>query len=397
MSELANTRNADFRRSLLTSVSTLVLLSLTGARGASAADDDDGDRPVVWIELGGQLEKQMGQGDGFVPDFVASNPSASAFKGMDFESQKGKDFSNGFEAKLSFEPTDSNWIFSASILYGRANGHKNVQHDLPGQHLHHQSLYYTFTKTPGGYNREHFHCCVTLSYTPDFQNPYANLQSSFGQTHTIVDFQAGKDFGLGAFGRHGSSIISAGVRFAQFTSRAKSAIQALPSRNFYKHYYHYFGFTWSRYRPFPSHRYTMTESDTRSFRGVGPAISWNASAPIIGNRQRAEIDLDWGINAAVLFGRQRVVGTHQTSSVYVFRYYSSHSLHPGKFGRSRTVTVPNLGGFAGLSFRYADAKVSFGYRGDFFFGAMDAGNQTRKTETVGFYGPFAAISVGIGG
>jgi hypothetical protein len=33
--------------------------------------------------------------------------------------------------------------------------------------------------------------------------------------------------------------------------------------------------------------------------------------------------------------------------------------------------VPNIDGFVGLSFHNANAKVSFGYRADFFFGAMD--------------------------
>jgi hypothetical protein len=59
--------------------------------------------------------------------------------------------------------------------------------------------------------------------------------------------------------------------------------------------------------------------------------------------------------------------------------------------------VPNLGGFAGISFKYPDAKVSFGYRADFFFGAMDSGIDVVHKENRGFYGPFATISVGIGG
>jgi hypothetical protein len=41
--------------------------------------------------------------------------------------------------------------------------------------------------------------------------------------------------------------------------------------------------------------------------------------------------------------------------------------------------------------------VSFGYRADFFFGAMDGGIDTRNTSTVSFHGPFATISIGLGG
>lgn len=42
-------------------------------------------------------------------------------------------------------------------------------------------------------------------------------------------------------------------------------------------------------------------------------------------------------------------------------------------------------------------KLSLGYRADFFFGAIDGGIDARKSETVGFYGPFASIGIGLGG
>jgi len=41
--------------------------------------------------------------------------------------------------------------------------------------------------------------------------------------------------------------------------------------------------------------------------------------------------------------------------------------------------------------------VSLGYRADFFFGAMDTGIDTAKRTTTGFFGPFATVSIGIGG
>jgi hypothetical protein len=56
-----------------------------------------------------------------------------------------------------------------------------------------------------------------------------------------------------------------------------------------------------------------------------------------------------------------------------------------------------VGGFAGVSFRYSRAKLSLGYRADFFFGAMDGGIDTRATYDRNFYGPFATISIGLGG
>jgi len=47
--------------------------------------------------------------------------------------------------------------------------------------------------------------------------------------------------------------------------------------------------------------------------------------------------------------------------------------------------------------RFPNAKISLGYRADLFFGAIDGGIDKVKRENVGFYGPFANISVGIGG
>jgi len=41
--------------------------------------------------------------------------------------------------------------------------------------------------------------------------------------------------------------------------------------------------------------------------------------------------------------------------------------------------------------------VSFGYRADFFLGAMDGGIDTRRSGDVDFWGPFATVSVGLGG
>ena len=119
------------------------------------------------------------------------------------------------------------------------------------------------------------------------------------------------------------------------------------------------------------------------------------------------LSLDWGANAALLFGRQKARTEHHETAQY-------HPPAPGFFAsqggnritlyqspatpthtRSRSVTVPNVGAFAGLSFRYTSAKVSFGYRADFFFGAMDGGIDARKTYDRNFYGPYATVSLGL--
>jgi len=148
--------------------------------------------------------------------------------------------------------------------------------------------------------------------------------------------------------------------------------------------------------------YTAVFHAKRNARAIGPSVSWDASVPVAGRDASAMFSFDWGVNAAILFGRQNAHLHHQTSGFTYRRtglkYHSTqHIPVVSNPDRSRTVTIPNVGGFVGTSLKFPNAKVSLGYRVDFFFGAMDGGIDTAKKENVGFYGPFATLSIGIGG
>ncbi len=130
MSELLNTRSGrnDFRRQLLMTVSALALIGNV-YRAQDAKADSDADRPVLWIELGGQLEQQTGQGDPYSPPFVINNADSVVLKpDSPVSAEKPPLFSNGAEGKITFEPTDSDWVFSAAVRYGRSVGHRNLAH-----------------------------------------------------------------------------------------------------------------------------------------------------------------------------------------------------------------------------------------------------------------------------
>jgi hypothetical protein len=106
---------------------------------------------------------------------------------------------------------------------------------------------------------------------------------------------------------------------------------------------------------------------------------------------------DWGINAALLFGRQKAQGQHEVSGRYYgYGHYHNTATYDdvAPHARSRNTTIPNLGGFAGLSLKWTSAKLSLGYRSDFFFGAVDTGLDQRHEATRAFNGPFASINVG---
>jgi hypothetical protein len=223
---------------------------------------------------------------------------------------------------------------------------------------------------------------------------FSNIDIKQQQSHLLLDFQAGKDVGLGFLGRHSSSVLSFGVRVAQFSSRMSSTIHAVPTETVRN----VFGNNSQFYAPTTSfHAYTGSSEAWRSFHGIGPSLSWKMSAAIAGHEDSMSLNIDGGVNASLLFGRQRAGSHHQTTGYFMASCNCDRLptyTRSGDVSRSRSVTIPNLGAFGSVSLKFPNAKVSLGYRGDFFLDAMDTGIDTRKTKTVGYYGPFASISIG---
>lgn len=386
MSELI-TPKAHARWQLLTTVSTLAL-AITIA--TSQARDES--RPTVWIELGGQLERLGTEQSPFLAPFMTKTPTPEPFThASPIAAQRPPRYAIGGEGKISVTPQDSDWVLSAGVRYGRASSARNHQF---------QSAYQN-TKFPNPYN-----ALNPTQYPAEFITATA-ARLSFAKTrnqeaYAILDFQAGKDVGLGILGS--SSVVSVGVRYAAFSAKSDTRITARPTAGITAYEISPTFFP-GLFFPFTNHNeFFLSGHAQRSFRGIGPSLTWNASAPVAGNPDDGEIAFDWGVNAALLFGRQKASGIHHTEgSYYRAKYEGQQAVRTAlyaprnvPFDRSRSVTVPNLGGFAGLSVRYADAKVSFGYRADYFFGAMDVGVGSRKTSDRGFYGPFAKISIGLG-
>jgi iron complex outermembrane recepter protein len=383
MSELMNARNGrqDFRWQLLSTVSAVALLAAVYGSSESWAADRDADHPTVWIELGGQLEHVGGQGDAFAPAFLAANPNSPVLQPTTpLQAQNPVPFSFGEEGKISLQPEGSDWVFSVAVNYGRSSNSKHVDHQTKGVHY------------------ANYHSGVPVGQIFTVAN-FADTQAHRRESHIILDFSVGKDVGLGMFGRDGSSTLSFGVRFGQFASKTSLDIRARPDQQL-----KYFTSGATKIVGAHFHTYHVTGDASRSFHGLGPSLTWNGSAPFVGNPQDGEVTFDWGANAALLFGKQKAHVRHQETahyhppySAFGGRTYALVYQHSGGHSNVRSVAVPNVGGFAGISFHRGSAKVSFGYRADFFFGAIDGGIDTPKRTTTGFYGPFANISIGIGG
>ncbi len=387
MSELMNARNRTmgFRACLLTNVSSLALLGFAGIATSAPATAADDDHPVIWIELGGQFERLDGAPQLFSPPFF--DKATPADLAVLVGSQRPPLYSNGFDGKIAFTPNDSDWVFSGAVRYGRAKIARQLHHQTSDSPIH-------FTINGFGTTR-------TLPLSQ-----FADAETISQESHTILDFQAGKDFGLGLFSAHGSSVVSAGVRFAQFTASTQATLHARPL------YSNGPKFTDpGKYKSVPAEKYKQTYTafvrSKRNTVAIGPSLSWDASMPVVGNGSDMTFNFDWGVNAAILFGRQRTKIHHQTTGYHYSKQkysrgndairHGSYAHGPYNHTRSRTVTIPNVGGFAGVTLKFPNIKFSLGYRADFFLGAVDGGIDAAHRENIGFYGPFATISVGIGG
>ena len=381
MSELINetSRGENFRHNLLTNVSLLALLGTVCVSPNALASSDE-DKPTVWIEWGGQIERLDTKQSIFAPQFYSfAKPAVlNAMVGA----QRPSRYSPGLDGRISFEPKGSDWVFSATVRYGQVKNARHLHYETPGLP--------SFV--------EHLVNVTGVVVRPVKKN-FGDGQSKSAASHSVLDFQVGKDVGIGLFGGHASALVSAGVRFAQFSSQSDVTLHARPVYGFgpvvpktIVPKYH--GTGRNPYRQ----TYTAVLHATRSTHAIGPSLSWEASMPLAGNSEHMSVAVDWGVNAAALFGRQRVQEDHNTTGNYLNHnvnvQVARHYAHATSHDRSRSVFIPNVGGFAGLSLKFTNAKFSLGYRGDFFFNATDVGIDARDAANRNFYGPFATISIG---
>jgi hypothetical protein len=410
MNELIITRSsANIRLRLLATTSAIVLAACVAASEEAQAAE----RPTVWIEGGIHLENITGSNATFVPalDDLTVNGFPDTPTGVNFLGQGSGGFpsftkienvlgrSVGAEGRLTFQPGGSDWVFNISASYGRTHSKRHIQEQekVVGE----PAIATEFHGGNGGGFGPH-------QVTPSYNN-YVDQLADSTQSHTIVDFKVGKDVGLGLFGQTTESVFSFGARYVQMNMTSSGHSFAQPGERFYRFKSAYFG----KYNVGGEHQNSQSllrrYSDLHAF---GPSLSWDNTTGLWGDVADGQIALDWGANAAVLFGRQSAKASHSTSIhksrdrvLYnaLWRTYgvqlapisaTSNSAHRTETHR---VTVPNLGGFAAVSYRFPRAKLSVGYRADFFFGAMDRGLDTHQSVTTGFHGPFATISVGMGG
>ncbi len=275
MSELINTHDnrATIRWKLLTGASALALTAYVSSGGLAKAEDAG--QPQIWIELGGQMERDAGLYSPFTAPFMSSTPvvppicsitglppgcivvppdTVSAKKSFG-DRQAPPRFAFGENGKITFQPEDSDWLFSASIRYGRSHNTKHSHYQGPAAFISHSA---------------------PVRSTSNYAAPFSRLLAQRDEEHhAILDFSAGKDIGSGCLGHDGSSTLSAGVRLVQLSEKIRQP--SMPGRvsNLSLRQP---SFPLLLYRTSTFNNYSMTGHAARSFSGVGPSLSWNASA-----------------------------------------------------------------------------------------------------------------------
>jgi hypothetical protein len=241
------------------------------------------------VELGGQFDLLNDSQQKIDPPFFAKVADAGFDSPLSFE--KAPKISVEENAEISFTPDNGDWVFLASVRYGR-NGTKAYKHQQ--------------TNEPnGGLFRSH--------YNPTYGHfRYAETTAANSESHQIFDFAVGKDVGLGTLGLNGTSTLSGGVRFVQFRSKSNPAVYTDPDYVNTLHVTNIGSFSFGEPGPKYFHDYSAKSKNKTSFTGVGPALSWDASMPVSGNAADGQITFDWALNGAVLFGRQKSVGFHET-------------------------------------------------------------------------------------
>jgi outer membrane receptor protein involved in Fe transport len=372
-----------------------------GSNGSTGLDFLDSDmRPQLWLQLGGNFNAMMSNSvvgydptSASAPNFPnGGGPTPSWPSTLPTPKQLEKMPNMGFdwEGSATIQPLDSDWKLKAGIRYGRSSRNKQYHKSAyAGTKVHvtegAQTIPCTFV---GSYYGPSYLAACQHGQVKEFVNS-SNISN---ETHMMLDFTLGKDVGLGTVG--------GGIRIAQFTEESKVAIGAGPNYNLYISAFQKYHDT-----------YQFASDEKRSFRGAGPEATWDANQVLWGVDDGAQLTLDWGINASVLFGEQKVAlnhtATHCRHTGLGLNAFCDGTgvgstgdtqIHepPENIDRSTGVTVPNIGGYLGASMRYHNSKISFGYRADTFFGAMDGGQETAKDSNRGFYGPYMNVTIGLG-
>ena len=349
----------------------------------------DGPYPFT-VELSGQAQRHEAPYQTIEPSFASA--FSDGIDPLDTQNQE-LDWGDGREVRLTYRPGGA-WSLSLGGRFGKTNGYaESFKSEFADETC--------FTLEVPSYQ---ISCTGPQSYGSEYN--YSDTFVRNAERHTVVDFEVGRDVGLGAFDDAGFiSKVGLGLRYAQFQSKTNAHILGtpdwdLPERTVYK----YAPFAWTKYDTYHTEHEAKITAE-REFEGVGPVLSWDASHALIGNDDVGHIKADVSLGGGVLFGKQRtrVTGSEVDDYFEVSFNYGQfidptvRTTTPIDFNRSDSVTVPVVDISLGLSYEIDRMSLSAGYRWERYFDAIDGGYDKQESHDRTIDGPYFKISVGFGG
>jgi len=285
----------DLRRKLLGTASAVALLALTQTPEQAHAQDSG---QHIWLDLTGQYDMNSGKRTVYGEPFDNGSEDHQFFPLI---GQKA-----GGDGTIGLTLQEDEWYFNLAFNYGRT-GTSRAEFSSS-----YDTYKYRSTVKIGRYHH------------------YADGEARHNESHKMLDFTIGQDVGLGMFGMDGTSILSAGVRWANFDATTIG-------RFFYgENKYSYPGgsFLYNVYNT------EFNREVHQTFNGIGPMISWKGSTPLADPAWSFE----WGASAAILFGP-----------------HSIHGFNAPDW--SRNASVPQAGGYLGIGWHCPDwpLKLTAGY------------------------------------
>jgi iron complex outermembrane receptor protein len=336
------------------------------------------------------------------------------------------DWTDSPEFRMTYRPQGSAWKIEGGVRYGRvSNESGRLRRDQTvGDPVCNRPTSHAYTPYFPGFDFGFvgkLKCDPNYTVTKDvpiigekyFSNKYdpryllqatdrLSEWTNRKEDHLIVDFQVGKDVGLGGvFGANQSSLI-AGLRYADFKSDVSGYMRGIPDMTLPED-------GWGKYNT-TFHQYIAAFDAKREFKGAGPTLSWEASRPLLGSDETGHLNVDWTVTGGALYGRQKatITGTKGSSyfdAVYPFfpEQYVVNGLAPPTQAplniapRTKDVFVPLLDLSVGLSWQVPGVTLGAGYRWERYFNVLDAGFTDHKSYDRTLDGPYVKFAIGFGG
>jgi len=315
----SQTNQADhgLRRKLLGTASALALIGLCQFPGAARAGDGGDSDFKLTLDIAGQF---------------AMNSGGRTVYGDPFEPPPDIGVKNGGEGLVALNLEHDDWIYGLSFNFGRTG-------------TSHAGFSY---------------------YTGNLYTHYSGSgQVRHNESHKVLDFTIGRDVGLGMLVMEGSSVVSVGIEWANFSA---TTIGDFAYASKYDGGYYNTNFT---------------RVLRRRFNGIGPVISWNASTPL--GDPGSHLSLNWGAMASVLFGPRKFSGND-----------GAFVLTP----RSKSATVPRASGYVGVGWHPDDSPfaISAGYAVSATWGVFDGnfdddGDEIRNSVNRFSHGPYVDLTI----